>query len=286
MAKKLSNLGLSPKGEYEYYKHNNNGDRQLFSIDNQGLLVDEDNKIKIELLVEAKYSKESNWIFFADPNLREYKPNAYCGIVPASILSFDILTKIKTKTDYSEAILEYSAYGIEASKEKENYNRIVSACRQLQWAFVDKYINYHVYRGAIPQTIDIDSGYLKFFAMIILTNAELLKIKDEVTLEQMKTSSIESLVTKEEIIPFFMRIDNDLKNQAVAETQRINAIGVYDNKDVRDYFQQDKIYRSFSGIITEAPTIYWISSIESLDKLCKQLVDYARLWLQYKESVV
>ena len=284
VAKELSNLGFSPKGEYEYYKHNKAKERELFSIDNQALYVDEESKIRIELLLEVKYSNETPWVFFADPNDREYRPQSLNGLIPASLLEFDVIKGIKTKSGIPGGELEYAAYGIEASRKKEDYNRINHACRQLQWAFVDRYISYHSLRAISPLDLDIEFGYQRFFAVVVITNADLLFLNENVTLDQMQGSSLENITTKKDIVPLYRKIDSNLMNEALYEAQRMNTTGTLLSADTRAYFHHKNVHRAFRGTITEAPTIYWITNVSSMHALCQKLKEIAKLWINHKQA--
>lgn len=281
VAKELNDLGLEPTGDYEFFKSNKSNERVIFSIDNTATFKDEANKIIIELLVEVKYSNDDPWIFFKDPNKRKYCQQAKNGLIPISLEEFDIQ---KGLFENKNLQFEYAAYGLQASSRKEDYNRIIHGCKQLNWAFIDKYISQHSLISITPEDIDIEFGFKRFYAPIIITNADLLMVSDNITLDDLQRKSIDEITSKKEIIPFFQKISSNTKNEAIRESQRLNLLEKTIKIHDTSYFHHNRIGRNLSLVITESPTVYWICNLSSIKNLCQLLLDTAIEWNEYKHA--
>lgn len=201
----LESKGCVSNYEYTYLRKDEFEVINEFSYDIDGAYISKNNFF--ELMIECKYRDESTkWIF---------TPENYGGINEIQHYSFINPNDYFTK-DYKFNRLDYAPLGplcgkgIEIHSKGGNPKSITQAIAQLSYATADKITS------GIEHQIDKLLGkteHLFYHIPIIITTAKLYRLKDNITINQIKNcEDIELIASNEDCIIFESNIGSHLEN--------------------------------------------------------------------------
>jgi len=196
----------------------------------------EDYSTLFNLLIECKYRDQStNWIFTPK------KDSFFYDIRPSSLFHCEDLFTSHTHFFLSDILEEKFALcgnGVEITSNGQNPKTITQAVKQLSYAFGSTILDGIEDRYRYMEFGDT----LKFYIPIIITTANLLKLNEDVELEDIyEAKEIEDIATKEEAILLQHSVGTDLKkyNQKKVEEfeSRIGNTKITEkfSKEIKDF---------------------------------------------------
>lgn len=278
VSKQLSDLKLSPAGQYTYDKEFD-GDFKEFSIDNIATLVDKDDSRTFELNIECKYNHDSVWVFFRDLNQMVMKPTVLAGIIPADVHKYEIMAKYKDLPGLKKLpLLDYATFGTLTNSKSEQYV-ITKAAKQLQWAFSDRFLKHLSLRDEIPVEYQMDAGFDNFFVPIILTNCPTVVIRNTVSLNDIKTKPISDITDPIDYIALYMEPDLNTRSSALKQYRRIIKPKVLKRLAQQFAMSESDLEQRIVKTLIYHPSTIWVANHEKLDTLLSFLKTQAKYWI-------
>ena len=207
--KTLDKLGFWSKNEFAYVRENEHNILTEFSYDIDSEIVINDHCF--ELLVECKYRDEStSWLFLPE----EYNHSTR-GI---GTTDFRNTNDFFYSTKYTELfkmvniakISPLCSKGIEINSTGQNPKTIDQAISQVSYAIVDKVIS-----AMEKQIQERETLFVYHHVPIIVTTANLFRMKQNVTIESIKAADkIEEIAVKHNILLIEPTISIDLRKHS------------------------------------------------------------------------
>lgn len=270
VARTLSEEGLYPKGPYTF--HVNFTDKLIeSSIDNVATL--EEGNIAYRMLIECKYANlEKKWVFFREINHPLTIPTSLAGIVPGETHLLDISKSFRINPRKNVQIkikkhdVDFAIMGLEVDNAKSDNKIITKACSQLQWATIDMYLKYQLFLYEQPESMR-DNNAFTVFIPIILTNAPLYYLRNDVTLADLSSSPLSAITTKADFVAFYHPLNYENKKAAFSLLGEYFPEKFY--KTIKsEYSISEKDLKSQHGYVcSELPAMFWITNPEKLSLL-------------------
>lgn len=200
-------LGCTVWDEFTYCRTDENNIEKEFSYD-----IDANywNGGSIDFMVECKYkTKETNWFFLPDTYSYQdeinYDDFFHIGDYFVNERFQYSRDSIKDKNPIGPLCLK----GIEVLDNDYNETTIRRAISQVSYAFIKKFIE-GINEQLFTETF-FDTAFIK--VPVIITNANLHRIKEKVTVEDIKKAeNIEDISEKYDFIVYRNKVSSDLKN--------------------------------------------------------------------------
>ena len=193
--------------EYSYLRSDENKIVNEFSFDIDSAYIKENHFFK--LMIECKYRDNStNWLFLPGD---VYHPNKFGE--PTFLHPCDYFTEnldFPRKNLKLQKIGKSCLKGIEINSSGQNPKSITQAVNQLSYAMAEMISDsmLHQYERLLST-----SDFIFYNVPIIVTTANLYRLKEDVTIEKIKLSNeILELATKENYIILETKIGKDLAN--------------------------------------------------------------------------
>ncbi|OJY92697.1 MAG: hypothetical protein BGP13_19240 [Sphingobacteriales bacterium 40-81] len=196
--------------EYSYLKPDENNLEKEFSYDIDVNYWDLSGDNSFTFLVECKYKSEpTKWFFMPDPYCFQSELSQNSFLHP--IDHFSGKKFLFNKHPYysiQEPLGPFCLKGIEIYQNQYLELNIFKAINQLSFAFVEQVIS------SIQNQIEVENFYeTTFFNIpIIVTNAELYRINENVTTDQIeKAENIDTISAKQDFLLFHNKIGESLR---------------------------------------------------------------------------
>lgn len=285
VSKTINELGYYSEGPYEFLKIFS--DKAISSSIDNWFYVKDSDEIGFEFLIECKFARpEKSWVFFSNVNETMMRPTSLSGIIPshgvdptAGFKTSYLLPRkepLKTHIKNRDVYLEYMSFGIELDKNSSDNFIIKKAANQLQWALHEKLLRYIWYLYEVPK--DMRNDPIKMLVPVILTNAPLLEIAKDVTLEDLKTKPIHEITKRVEFLPLHVPMSGE-NLHASLETfkylftdQFLQYMHQDDGVDIEDFTRVTK------NILRKLPEIIWVTNDSNLKNFIEYIAVEAKKW--------
>lgn len=225
--------------EYSYIKNDENGLEKEFSYDINVGKWDTDENNSFQFLVECKYkTKPTKWFFIPHPY--SYQDELSQNSFLHSIDYFSDKKFIFQSYPYDSIqspLGPFCLKGVEIFDKDYTDLNIIKAINQLSFAFVDEVIN------SIQNQIEFEQCNRTTFhnIPIIITNAELHLINENVTTEEIRNAvDIGSFSTKHDFLLFHNKIGESLRRHNLRKLSRYFAsVGNEVIKNKNNSFKDD-----------------------------------------------
>ncbi len=219
----LDKYGCVSNYEFTYLRHDENEVINEFSYDIDASYIKEGHFF--ELMIECKYRDLStNWVFI---------PDSYGGMDEIEPYSFlnpnDHFTQENKflKLDY-EPLASLCGKGIEINSEGQNPKTITKAINQLSYAMAEKVVSGMEHQ---IEKLLTTSEIIFYNIPIIVTTANLYRLKENVTIKEIKESDdISSISTKEDCLILKTPTGKHLENYNLQEFMQF--IGKYGQEEL------------------------------------------------------
>lgn len=261
----IKKLNIAEPLEYNFLRKNIEGNTNNFSIDilARKVVIQEKetfNGYEINYLIECKYcSKDSNWIFMPHP-----ESYADCNFS----LYIDFCdTKEEINDKYFDSLyddIEIVGKGTSLRNKNSDPTQIKEAYNQLSYAYLYRLIDK--LRWGNTNTY--------FMVPIIVTTANLLRLKEEITVEEIeKAKDIEDICTKHDIL--FMHSDPDelMKKYFFEQFDTIDE--TIKRKLEREYYKKyaGDFHEEIDSLCTFAAGRFFIINYYAFEKELKKIDD-------------
>jgi len=210
VAQVYESLGISSPSEFQYERVNADGVSQVFSVDLGVTDADHNRDLQVENLVECKYRHDgTNWIFTPRQYERSYGGAAF-GDLFVALDAFCPERKINVSAlNKFHEHYPLCGKGIELLPDDANPKTIEQAVQQLRYAVVAKAIENISYLS-IPWS---DQVTLVVIVPIIVTTAQLWRLKVGVTIEEIRKAEELSEVADHHDIVVLWQEPNELESK-------------------------------------------------------------------------
>lgn len=202
--KLLEKYGCVGDYEYTYLREDENGVINEFSYDIDASYIK--NSHFFNLMIECKYRDSStDWIFIPDKYGGMQEIDTYAFLNPV-----DHFTKKKKfrPLDY-EPLAPLCGKGIEIASTGQNPKTITQAASQLSYAMAEQIISSMEHQ---IEELLTTSEIIFYNIPIIVTTANLIRLRENITLEEIKkVNTISDIATKEECLVLKNNIGRDLE---------------------------------------------------------------------------
>jgi hypothetical protein len=194
----LAAEGFYVSGEFNYERPNETGSPRLFSVD--VLASSEPGEFKeLVTLVECKYTHDSNiWLFTSFPESQEVFMGDLGVTNPLNRYEIGDLESLYKFI----RPLPATPTGIVLSERSSNPDPIRKGIHQLRYAVPN--LMFRDYRFSADQIV-------RFYALIMLTNAELFHLHDKVTVQDVRDAgALKEVANSVDVLAIYRDFDEDI----------------------------------------------------------------------------
>ncbi len=195
----IQELKFKEPYEYNFLRKNIDGITNNFSVDflaSKSISIENNNNYFIHYLIECKYcSPETKWIF---------TPNNYEILDKSSLIMDTYDSKNRLNIEYWDEFYKYPLVnkGTVLNSKNANQTQIKDAFHQLGYAYISNLFEY----------LNWDNNNTIFIIPIVVTTAELWRINDNATIENIeKCKNIEDICSMSNILLYQSYPDNLMK---------------------------------------------------------------------------
>jgi hypothetical protein len=216
----LKELGFDNKYEYPYLKENEEQILTQFSYDIDSCKEFGDHCF--ELMIECKFRDEStNWIFLPEDMNKSDRGIGYNDFLNTNDFFYKNEYNDYFKLLHHKILGPICSKGIEINSNGQNPKTIPQAISQLSYAIIQKMITGFERQLNFEE---VTGHFIYHHIPIIVTTSNLYRLKNDVSIQEIKDSNeINAVATKESILLIEPPFSIDLKNHAIKKLSEFEA---------------------------------------------------------------